>query len=130
MCILSYRNIRGESRTRVKVFQPQSKNETAAIRDWVQYPIKGFRHYNRIWLGFVKPRSCDGSGTFDNWVGQWTKHCEHTLMDQSIFKSGEPNNFNNTGEWCTMNIKGDGAYDVPCVHKPAYAVCEINVGEM
>ena len=117
---------------RVRLFAPQSKDELTAVRKWLTNEIPGFQYGSTaLWLGFEKPRYCDGTGRMpgkNDFFEQWAPgSCENrTAMKDGLFKDGEPNNKWNK-EHCVLNPHRDVVWDVTCENDNAYAVCEINV---
>ena len=114
------------------MFAPESKKEINAVRNWLATKIPGFQYNTTaLWLGFEKPRHCDGTGRMPgkkNFFEQWAPgSCENrAAMNDRIFSSGEPNNRRH--EHCVLNPYNDVVWDVECVNdRVPYAVCEINV---
>ena len=69
----------------MQVFTPSSREEIVALREWLQREVDDFdKSTSRLWLGFVNPRQCNGSGSLDRWISQWNS-IELVEMNMSIF---------------------------------------------
>ena len=116
----------------MQVFSPSSLDQIKAVRRWLQEQNNQFKPNSiagggRLWLGFVLPRSCDGTGRLDGWFSQWNS-IEFNKMNQELFTLEEPNN--KTGqEFCTASVGMDQVWDVDCYNNEyaGYAVCEANL---
>ena len=116
----------------MQVFSPNSMKEVDAVRQWLHEQINDFDVENkndkgRLWLGFEKPRFCNGTGRMDVWFTQWNS-IELTKMNQDLFTPPDPNNIAGT-EFCTVSAGMNRVYDVDCFydHLYAYAACEANL---
>ena len=114
-------------RESVHVFEPRNKEEIQVIRHFVHN--NGIACYEEpLWLGFVMPRMCDGTGRLKRWVSEWPVHRELTEMNLSIFNENYPSDH----KWvdhCTMSVWYDHVYEVSCYNEthPGYAVCEVDI---
>ena len=94
--------------------------------------IPNFNEKNSyLWLGFVRPRECDGTGRrpdLDDFSGQWLPgYCKRgAAMNLSSFASTDPNNRENK-EHCTVCDHESVVWDISCEYREAYAVCEVNM---
>ena len=113
-------------KVKIRVFQPKTKNEISVMRQWLDYNVDNFyidTHF--MWLGFVRPRNCNGTGRYDHWVGEWSQDCQTVTMDMGIFSKGQPQD---SEEWCSLSTKDNGVHDYPCTFdQGAYAVCEVDL---
>ena len=122
-------NCRGD---KAHVFEPQNKEEISAMREWMEIELPNFHHQSSLWLGFVKPRFCDGTGQVQglrSFYTQWAiGSCEEsTPMNEEMFSQGQPDNWGSK-ESCVVSTGRDVVSDVQCVwNERAYAVCEFNV---
>ncbi|XP_075239767.1 uncharacterized protein LOC142335239 isoform X1 [Convolutriloba macropyga] len=118
---------------KVYVFQPKSRKEIKAMRVWLSDVIVNFNEKNsNLWLGFVRPRQCDGTGRIpdlSDFSGQWLPgSCRRgAAMNTSIFESPDRSN-QKSNEFCTLSDHEAVVWDVYCSYnEKAYAVCELNM---
>ena len=132
ICIQKYCNFRWD---KVHVFAPQSKAEITAIRNWLVDKLPNFGSGSPLWLGFERPRYCNGTGRISgirNFFEQWGPgECGNlTAMKDELFSPGEPNNAGND-EFCVLSRHEDDIVDIACSgprpNLEPYAVCEINL---
>ena len=99
------------------------------MRSWLADEIYGFKSYTHIWLGYVRPRYCNGTGRMPKFISHWQGTCENPVrMRDGMFSKGEPNNLGHR-EYCTVSAEDDTVWDGNCDDEsyPQYAVCELDI---
>ncbi|XP_075258988.1 uncharacterized protein LOC142350887 isoform X2 [Convolutriloba macropyga] len=120
------------------VFEPRNKREIITVREWLSDKLDNFcPKSSALWLGFEKPRNCDGTGRTNKYVGHSTELCKVGVeMNMDIFAAGEPNYLDQ--EFCTLNRREDVVWNFKCAqmnymgltyndYLEAHAVCEIDL---
>ena len=118
---------------RVQVFTPKSLEEVNAVRKWLDREeiIEGFDEAKGswLWLGYVMPRHCNGTGKLSKWISQWNS-IDLIEMNTTMFTEWEPNK--EEKKLCVASAVYSEVWNTECNQRKieeyhAYGLCEFKL---